>query len=178
MQEYKDTMRFTKRMSRRHLLALAGAVAGSELLAACGGRSARVTPKPIASSQPLSASASSPTPGGTLISGTPADAPLVIEAFDFGYRTLGTIPGGVTHVQLINTGRDLHHAQFLLLNPGVTVDQISAALRQGPDAVFPLATVAGGAGLTGPNGMTEVILDLRPGQYIMACFAAGEDHIA
>src|SRR5258707_11078773 len=100
-----------------------------------------------------------PAVSGTARAGTQGGGQtLIIEAFDFGYKTLGSIPGGVTTVQLKNTGSELHHAQFMLLNPGVTTEQFGAALRQGPDAAFALATVAGGASMIAPNGMTEVVL--------------------
>ncbi len=102
---------------------------------------------------------------------------MVIEAFDFGYKTLGSIPGGQTRVQFKNTGKEIHHAQFMLLNTGVTPDQLGAAFAKGPDAAFGLVTFPGGPGVILPGSSTEVILNLKEGQYMIACFIAGDDHI-
>ncbi len=102
---------------------------------------------------------------------------MVIEAFDYGFKTLGSIPGGLTRVQMKNTGKELHHAQFMLLNTGVTPDQLGAAFAKGPDAAFGLVTLHGGAGTIAPGGSTEVILNLNEGQYMIVCFIAGDDHI-
>jgi len=102
---------------------------------------------------------------------------MVIEAFDFGFRTLGSIPGGPTRVQMTNTGKEPHHTQFMLLNTGVTPDQFSAALAKGPDAADALVTQAGGVGVILPGSSAEVILTLKEGQYMIACFISGADHI-
>jgi len=93
---------------------------------------------------------------------------------------LGSIPGGPTRVQMKNTGKEIHHAQFMLLNPGVTPDQLGAAFakgEQGLGEVFGLVTQTGGVGVILPGSSAEVILDLKEGQYMIACFIAGDDHI-
>lgn len=183
MQEHSGEMsNDNRRVSRRRILAMAGAMAGGAVLAACGGKGATETPKPypsaVATGSPPAAAAGYPTASGTSLAGAQGGGQtLAIEAFDFGYKTLGSIPGGVTTIQLKNTGSELHHAQFLLLNAGVTLEQFGAALKQGPDAAFALGTVAGGAGMVAPNGTSEVMLDLKPGQYMIACFIPGADHI-
>ncbi len=105
---------------------------------------------------------------------------MVIEAFDYGFKTLGSVPGGPTRVQMKNTGKELHHAQFMLLNTGVTPDQLGAAFakgEQGLGEVFGLVTQAGGVGVILPGSSAEVILTLKEGQYMIACFIAGDDHI-
>jgi hypothetical protein len=171
----------TRRLSRRHILALAGAGAGATVLAACGG--ATETPRPAITAYPAqgapgAASTTLPTTGGTAVSSSSvAGQLLAIEAFDFGFKTLRSIPGGVTTVQLKNTGSEPHHAQFMLLNPGVTPQQFGDGLKQGPDGIFPLVTAAGGPGMIAPNGATEVVLDLAPGQYMLVCFVPGADHL-
>lgn len=102
---------------------------------------------------------------------------MVIEAFDYGFRTLGSIPGGLTRVQMKNTGKEVHHGQFMLLNPGVTPEQLGAAFQKGPDAAFGLVTFPGGPGAILPGGTSEVILNLAEGQYMIACFIAGADNV-
>ena len=208
------------RLGRRRFLVVAGAAAGSAILAACGGSTATDTPKAVApttaapttaapttaaaASRPAGSVAASAAPStavpalsttaaGTTAAGSAAAATrpagsaaasatggiqtMVIEAFDFGFRTLGSIPGGPTRVQMKNTGKEIHHAQFMLLNTGVTPDQLGAAFAKGPDAAFGLVTFPGGPGVILPGGSTEVIITLTEGQYMIACFIAGDDHI-
>jgi hypothetical protein len=186
------------RLGRRRFLLLTGAAAGGAILAACGGStaptaatavstsaastaiigSAAVTTRPAGST--LSSSVSATTASGSAAAGTTGSGgipTMVIEAFDYGYKTLGSVPGGLTRVQLKNTGQELHQAQFMLLNTGVTPDQLGAAFAEGPDAGFGLVTLTGGADAILPGGSTEVLLSLTEGQYIIACFIAGADHV-
>jgi hypothetical protein len=221
-----------RRLHRRGFLMLAGAAAGSAILAACGGSSATDTPKPaaptaaapttgaaaaspttaaagsVAATRPagsapasttaassaavstappaattaagsaVASSVSATTASGSAVAGTAGGIQtMMIEAFDFGYKTLGSIPGGLTRVQMNNTGKEVHHAQFMLLNSGVTPEQLGAAFQKGPDAAFPLVTFPGGAGAVAPGGSSEVILNLKEGQYMIACFVSGADNI-
>jgi hypothetical protein len=160
-------------MHRRRFLILAGVAAGGAILTACGGgNAATVTPKPAPS--PTAPAATTAAGSATASGGIQT---VMIEAFDYGYRTLGSIPGGLTRVQMKNTGKELHHAQFMQLNPGVTVDQVGAAFQKGPDEAFKLVTFVGGPGAVAPTLSTEVILDLKAGQHMIGCFIAGADHI-
>ena len=181
-------------MHRRRFLAVAGGMAGAAILAACGGTGAATdTPRPANSAATASAAATtassarsigSPvratTGPGSAVAGTP-DAgglpTLMIEAFDYGYRTLGTIPAGPTRIQLQNGGKEDHHAQFLLVNAGVSPEQLDAAFQKGSDGADALVTYAGGPGGVGPGGSAEVILDLKQGRYLLACFLRGADHL-
>lgn len=192
--------RANPRVNRRRFLALAGGAAAGAILAACGGTSAATdTAKPVAptavpvataAAVPLAtaaatiaptrsaASAPSSTTAGS-ITGTPAmEQRLVIEAVEYGFKTMSSIPGGPTTVQLRNLGREAHHAQLLLLNDGVTLEQFAAASKRGPEGIFPLvAAFVGGVGVTAPDASAEVVLDLKAGRYILGCFISGDDHI-
>ncbi len=125
----------------------------------------------------VASSVSATTASGSAVASTGGIQTMVIEAFDFGFKTLGSIPGGLTRVQMKNTGKELHHAQFMLLNTGVSIEQLGAAFQKGPDAAFALATFPGGPGAVLPGGSSEVILNLKEGQYVLACFISGEDNI-
>ncbi len=181
-------------MHRRRFLALAGGMAGATILAACGSTgTATDMPRPANSvaTAPAAATTASNVPSiaspvratttpGSAVAGAPSTGGLpamVIEAFDYGYRSLGSVPAGPTRIQLKNGGKEDHHAQFLLLNPGVSLAQVDAALQKGSDGADGLLTYAGGPGGTAPGGSAEVILDLKEGQYLLACFLRGADHL-
>ncbi len=140
--------------------------------------SAAVVTRPASSI--VASNVSATTASGSAAAGTTGNdgiQTMIIEAFDYGFRTLGSIPGGPTRVQMRNTGKELHHAQFMLLNSGVTPDQLAAAFAKGVDVAFGLVTLTGGPGAVLPGGSTEVILNLTEGQYMIACFIAGADNI-
>jgi hypothetical protein len=65
---------------------------------------------------------------------SPQESELTITAFDFGFDTGGVIslpPGQVTFT-MTNEGKQPHHAQFLLLNDGVTYEDFAAAVEAHP----------------------------------------------
>ena len=175
-------------LPRRQFLALAGALAGGAILAACGGTtgptgmsgmSHPTTAPPAAADSATTGTTALTTAAGSAVSGTPGASgqTLAIEAFDYGFRTMASIPGGLTRVQLQNTGKETHHAQFMLLNPGVTLEQLGAAFQKGPDAAFAFVTLTGGPGMATPGGTSEAILTLKEGQYMLACFVEGTDRV-
>jgi hypothetical protein len=108
-----------------------------------------------------------------------ADAPLlVINAVEYAFQTLGTIPGGLTHVQLKNLGKEDHQSQLLRLNDGVTVEQARAAVQQNLGAIFRLGTLVGGPGTAAPGTTSEALLDLKGGQHLILCFVKAPDGLA
>lgn len=136
-----------------------------------------VATRPVGSA--VTGTVSGTTVAGSAVSGTPSAGgqALVIEASDYAFKTVGSLPGGLMRVQLQNTGKEIHHAQFMLLNPGVALDQLGAAFQKGPDAAFGLVTLTGGPGMAAPGGTSEAILTLKEGQYMLACFVAGADGV-
>jgi hypothetical protein len=224
-------------LNRRRFLALAGGIAGSAILAACGGSTATTTPKPAAPTAAAPTTAAAPsvaasgattvsggasaasstrpaasTASGATTTGTPAasssvsgtrpagsaittgSAPsgtaaasgsasagaggqtLVIEATEYAFKTLGSIPAGVTTVQLKNLGKEDHEAQFVRLNDGVTIEQFLTAVQQaGQGEPPPIFTYEGGPAQIVPNKTAEVVLNFQPGQYMLLCFVSGPD---
>jgi len=234
-------------LNRRRFLAMAGGIAGSAILAACGGSTATDTPKPAApttaapiASAPTTAAATTggATTAGSAASGTrPAGATtsaattsgttaanasasgtgaagtrpagsavttgsaaagtttasgsvsagaggqtLVIEASEYAFKTLGSIPAGVTTVQLKNLGKEHHEAQFVRLNEGVTPEQFLAAIQQAGDGPPPdIFSFEGGPAEILSNKTAEVMLNFAPGQYMLVCFVDapdGQPHVA
>ncbi len=208
-------------VSRRRFLALAGGLAGSAILAACGGTSATSTPKPalptvaptIAPAATAAATVAAPTRGATTaaataaapsaasaatiatrpagtavaasavsgttaassaVSGSASGQALVIQAVEYGFQTMGSIPAGVTTVQLKNLGKEHHEAQIVRLNEGVTLDQLLAALQQ-QGAPPPIFTYEGGPAEVVPGRTAEVMMNFTPGQYALLCFVSAPD---
>jgi hypothetical protein len=178
---------------RRHFLTLIGGVAGSGLLAACGaGTPAPPTPTPApippppttppvptaVSATAANASASSPS-GTTSASGQATGQVLVIEAVEYGFKAMASVPGGQMTIQIRNLGREPHYAHLFHLNDGVTTERYMSALQQDlkardSAASDALATQMGGPGTAIPGSTVAVIQDLRPGQYVIGCFVAND----
>jgi hypothetical protein len=123
---------------------------------------------PVASPSASPAAAASPGPAGQQVA---------IDATDFAFGLPDTIAGGLVTLRLRNTGREPHHAQLLRLNPNVTIEQFMAALAQGPVPALQLASLEGGPAAVDPGGMSEVTLDLKEGQYVVACFIESPDGV-
>jgi hypothetical protein len=117
---------------------------------------------------------------GTTAAGSPGAGVvgplLAIDATEYAFKTLGSIPAGVTTVQLRNLGKENHEAQFVRLNQGVTIDQLLAALQAAGNGPPPdIFTYEGGPAEIVPNRTSEVILNFREGQYALLCFVAAPD---
>ncbi len=106
--------------SRRRLLIGMGIAAGGAVLAACGSATpATETLRPLATAMTMTMTGSTPSRTAAPVSLTASPAmtassavaapngsipTLAIEAFDYGYRTMGSIPGGVTLLQMTEHG--------------------------------------------------------------------------
>jgi hypothetical protein len=102
---------------------------------------------------------------------------VTIEATDYAFTAPDTMPGGLVTLRLRNSGREPHHAQLMRLNTGVTVDQFTAALLQGPDAALQLTSLEGGPSVADPGEESEVIVNLPEGQYVLVCFVESPDGV-
>lgn len=100
---------------------------------------------------------------------------ITIKATDFAFEVPAQVPAGLVSVTLVNDGKEPHHAQFLRLNDGVTLEQFQAALQQDPEAIIPLITAAGGPGVVDPGQNQQVTVELTAGQYVLLCFVSGHD---
>lgn len=124
-------------------------------------------------------------------SGTGDIPELTLGAADYSFDWPETIEAGRIEITMDNTGQDLHHAQLVRLNEGVTVEDATVALggmmeAEGsgdPDsaaAAFEefasLASVHGGPGIITPGASQRLILELEPGMYVWFCgLPAAED---
>lgn len=102
---------------------------------------------------------------------------LQVQAADYAFTAPDSIPGGLTRIQLSNTGKEDHHAQLIRLNDGVTPNQLQEAMLKSEAAAFALVTFQGGAGAVPPGGRSSGIADLPPGQYLVLCFVPAADGV-
>lgn len=64
---------------------------------------------------------------------SPVESELTIKAFDFGFETSATaLPPGQVTFTMTNEGKQPHHAQFLLLEDGVTYADFAEAVEAHP----------------------------------------------
>lgn len=102
---------------------------------------------------------------------------ITIKATDYAFEAPAKIDAGLVSINLVNDGKEPHHAQLARLNDNVTLEQFQAALKQSPEAAFPLVTFAGGPGVIDPGNSQQVTVELTPGQYVLLCFVSGHDGV-
>lgn len=113
---------------------------------------------------------------------------VAVTAADFSFSLPETIAGGLTRLQLTNSGQDSHHLQFVKLNQGVSQQQFQDTLQETLQAfpqegeaalgrIFQIVAFAGGPSGIGPGGQSEAVVDLQAGDYVLLCFIAGADGI-
>ncbi|WP_447983992.1 hypothetical protein [Nitrospira sp. Nam74] len=96
-------------------------------------------------------------------------APVVFEAHDYGFTGPDRIPAGVTSVQIVNQGQDLHHIQLIKLLQGKTAADFSAALKADPSRVPQWAKFIGGPNAVVPGGKSVATMNLMEGNYLLIC---------
>jgi hypothetical protein len=92
---------------------------------------------------------------------------LRIEARDYGFDLPKQVSAGPVRLQLVNRGKELHHAQLIRLEQGKTLADLSAR-PAGPPPEW--AVAVGGPGAVGPGDSSSVIQSLTPGRYVVLCF--------
>lgn len=166
------------------------AVSGSAASASSVGGTARpmttsVGATTMSGTAPAASTGASTTVASTTASGQATGQTLVIKAVDYGFQTMGSIPGGLTTIQLQNLGKEPHQAQLGRLKDGVTYDQFVAAaksdLANNGNTSDEMVTPVGGPNAVVAGSTCEVIQDLKAGQYVLICFipnAMGMSHAA
>jgi len=78
-----------------------------------------------------------------------APATVTVTANDFSFDAPGSVPAGAVTMRLVNSGKELHHAQMVRIEDGKTMDDMAKALKNpgpppswvkfvgGPNAVAP-----------------------------------------
>lgn len=109
------------------------------------------------------------------------DKPVVIAARDYGFTGPDRIPAGITTVQVVNQGKDLHHVQIMQLTGGKTAADFQAAMKA--DSAHPpvWAKLVGGPNAVMPGDKATATMALPAGQYLLLCLipdSQGVPHVA
>lgn len=107
-------------------------------------------------------------------------SPVVFVAHDYGFTGPDRISAGVTTVQIVNQGEDVHHIQLLRLLQGKTLADFSAALKADPSRVPQWAKFMGGPNAVLPGSQSVATMNLMEGNYLLTCIIpdkAGVPHM-
>jgi hypothetical protein len=111
---------------------------------------------------------------------------LTVTAGEYTYQFKGSAKAGLTQINFVNSGVEMHMMGMARLKPGVTAAQLKAALLSSDqNAGKPLlqgdGNVAPTPGLVGPGEKTGIIMKLPAGHYGVFCFISapdGQSHVA
>jgi hypothetical protein len=109
---------------------------------------------------------------------TPPAGPNVVTftAMDFSFDGPTEIPAGPTTLNLVSSGKEIHHMVLFQLAEGKTMDSLAAAMKNpGPPPAW--ATMIGGPNAPTPGGTSNASLNLQPGNYAMVCFVDTPDKV-
>ncbi len=99
---------------------------------------------------------------------------VTFTAKDFVFEGPTEIPAGVTTIQLVNQGPELHHATLVKLEEGRTGSDYIQALRPGaPPPAW--AQTLGGPNAPAPGESANATQTLEAGSYAFVCFIPSPD---
>jgi hypothetical protein len=106
---------------------------------------------------------------------------VVYIANDFGFVGPDRIPAGVTTMQVVNKGQDLHHIQVLRLLEGKTAEDFRKAMAAGPGPMPAWVKFVGGPNAVVPGREAVATMSLTEGEYLLVCIIPdnkGVPHLA
>lgn len=106
---------------------------------------------------------------------------VVFIAHDFGFAGPDRIPAGVTTMQVVNQGQDLHHIQVLRLLDGKTAEDFRKAMAAGPGPMPAWIKFVGGPNAVVPGREAVATMNLTEGEYLLVCIIPdhkGVPHLA
>lgn len=100
-------------------------------------------------------------------------AVITVVAKDYAYEMPAVVPAGVTTIEVVNQGREMHHLQIAKVDSGHTVNDLIAALGQHTPPSW--AVAMGGPNAIEPGQKATTIQTLTPGHYVVLCLIPGAD---
>ena len=101
---------------------------------------------------------------------------VTITASDFAFQAPASIPAGLTTINLVNRGPELHHVQLVKIAEGHTVQELMEGMKhEGPPPAW--VSFVGGPNTPVPGGQAQATLDLAPGNYAIVCFIPSSDGV-
>lgn len=101
---------------------------------------------------------------------------VTFTARDYVFEGPTEVPAGVTTIQLMNQGPELHHATLVKLEEGRTGTDYIQALKPGaPPPTW--AQTIGGPNAPAPGETANATQTLTPGNYAFVCFIPSPDGI-
>lgn len=173
--------------SLRRLVPAVVLVAVAAAVAACTSSSSTATGSSATTGRGAGAGGAGATvPAADPVAALPALQVTATEHADgaamaYGFDGPSSVPAGKVLVEVRNDGKEEHQAAVARLAPGVTYDQLEAAIATNPNAALPLVEVVGGPAGVAPGATGKGIVELTPGQYVLYCFVAdaqGTPHLA
>ncbi|WP_455243411.1 hypothetical protein [Petrachloros mirabilis] len=107
--------------------------------------------------------------------------PVVFVAHDYGFTGPERIPSGVTTVQVVNKGQDVHHIQLLQLLQGKTAEDFRTAMADGSAGLPSWIKFVGGPNAVLPGSHSAATMKLAEGEYLLICLvpdSKGVPHMA
>ncbi|ALA56898.1 hypothetical protein [Nitrospira moscoviensis] len=98
-----------------------------------------------------------------------AGAPVQFVAHDHGYTGPDRIPAGMTTVEIVNHGQDVHHAQIVKLAAEKTVEDFVSAMKADPVHWPGWVNFAGGPNGVMPGERASATMNLDAGHYMVLC---------
>ena len=106
---------------------------------------------------------------------------FTMTATDYGFAGPDQVPSGLTAIEVVNQGAEVHHAQLVRLAAGKTPADFAAAMKADPAHPPTWMTFVGGPNAVVPGDRATAVMELQPGQHLVLCLVpnkAGVVHVA
>ena len=98
---------------------------------------------------------------------------VTIVAADYEFRGPDRIPAGLTTIEIVNAGEDLHHVQLVQLAPGKSLADFNAEFKA-TSKLPPWVRFAGGPNAVVPGERAIATVNLDPADYLLLCLIPTE----
>lgn len=122
----------------------------------------------------LALAATNPT--GQTLAAQPGQ--FTMTATDYGFMGPEQVPSGLTAIEVLNQGAEVHHAQLVRLAPGKTPADFAAAMTADPQQPPTWATFVGGPNAVVPGDRATAVMELQPGQHLVLCLIPNKTGVA